>query len=129
VCYQHTDNISFSNHSYIPASPTDSSHGCNKSLTSENGSAQPLQPHDPVTINNKNNKATITTIYTQNVRGLWCRPHDREGNILLDYPPDTSKLKQLIDFMRTNDVGAWLIQETREEGDEINIIIGGYHVF
>ena len=31
--------------------------------------------------------------------------------------------------MRNNDVGAWLLQETWEEGDEIDIVIRGYHIF
>jgi hypothetical protein len=31
--------------------------------------------------------------------------------------------------MRNNDVGAWLVQETWEEGDEFDIDVGGYHIF
>ena len=31
--------------------------------------------------------------------------------------------------MRQNDVGAWLLQETWEEGDEFDVDIGGYHIF
>ena len=42
----HAGNISFSTHTHIPDSPMGSSHGCNKSLTSENESAQTPQPHD-----------------------------------------------------------------------------------
>ncbi len=31
--------------------------------------------------------------------------------------------------MRQQDVGAWLIQETREEGDDFNVESGGYQIF
>ena len=31
--------------------------------------------------------------------------------------------------MRQNDVGAWLIQETWEEGNDFNVKVGGYHIF
>ncbi len=67
------------------------------------------------------NKNEPTTIYTQNAQGLWHRPRDPEGNILVDLSPDLSKLEYLIDFMHQNDVGAWLIQETWEEGDEFDV--------
>ena len=54
------------------------------------------------------------------------RPH---GNIFLDQPPDLSKLEYIIDYMQQKNFGAWLVQETWEEGDEYNIDIGGYCVF
>ncbi len=80
---------------------------------------QTIQPHDPVSNNNKEitKKNELTTIYTQNALGLWFCPRDPESNILINLPPDLSKLEYLIDFMHQNDVGAWLIQETWEEGD------------
>ncbi len=108
----------------------DSSHGCNTSLTSDDGPRTNLQPHEFVS-KNKNNKheKNLTTIYTQNAQGLWRRPRDADGNILVDNPPDLSKLEYLIDYMRQNDVGAWLIQETWEEGDEFDIDVNGYHIF
>jgi len=31
--------------------------------------------------------------------------------------------------MQQHDVGAWLLQETWEEGDEFDVDIGGYHIF
>ncbi len=31
--------------------------------------------------------------------------------------------------MHQNDVGAWLIQETCEEGDEFDVEVRGYHIF
>jgi hypothetical protein len=31
--------------------------------------------------------------------------------------------------MRQNDVGAWLIQETWEEGNDFDVKVGGYHIF
>ena len=31
--------------------------------------------------------------------------------------------------MRQQDVGAWLIQETWEEGDDFNVESGGYYIF
>ncbi len=31
--------------------------------------------------------------------------------------------------MRQNDVGAWLVQETWEEGDDFDVDIHGYHIF
>ncbi len=68
-------------------------------------------------------------IYTQNASGLWHRPRDPDGNIIDDAPPDLSKLEYIIDYMRQQDVGAWLIQETWEEGDEFNVESGGYHIF
>jgi hypothetical protein len=40
-----------------------------------------------------------------------------------------SKLEYIIDFMGNNDVGALLVQETWEEGDEFDIDVGGYHIF
>ncbi len=61
-------------------------------------------------------------------KGLWRCPRDPEGNILVDQPPDLSKLQYLIDCMRQNDVGAWLIQETWEEGDDFDVKVGGYHI-
>lgn len=54
---------------------------------------------------------------------------DAEGNILVDHPTDLLKLEHIIDFMRQHDVGAWLLQETWEEGDEFDVDIGGYHIF
>jgi len=44
-------------------------------------------------------------------------------------PPDLSKLEYLIDYMRQNDIGAWLIQETWEEGNEFDVDVDGYHIF
>ncbi len=96
----------------------------------DDGPRTNLQPHEFVS-KNKNNKheKNLTTIYTQNAQGLWRRPRDADGNILVDNPPDLSKLEYLIDYMRQNDVGAWLIQETWEEGDEFDIDVNGYHIF
>ncbi len=65
--HRYTDNISFSTPLHYPASPIDSLHGCTTSLTSENGSKQSLQPHEPITNNDENNNTTPTTIYTQNI--------------------------------------------------------------
>jgi hypothetical protein len=31
--------------------------------------------------------------------------------------------------MHQNDVGAWLVQETWEEGDELDVDVNGYHIF
>ncbi len=69
---------------------------------------QPLQPNEPVCDNNKHTKQTIehTTIYAPNARGLWRCPQDPDGNILVDAPPDLSKLKYIIDYMRQHDIGA-----------------------
>ena len=108
----------------------DSSHGCNTSLASDDRPRTTLQPHEFVSNNNNNNhEKHLTTIYAQNAQGLWRRPRDADGNILVDKPPDLSKLEYLIDYMRQNDVGAWLIQETWEEGDEFDIDVDGYHIF
>ena len=71
----------------------------------------------------------MTTIYTQNVRGLWRRPRDLNGDILVDAPPDLTKLEYIIDYMRQHHVGSWLLQETWEEGDNFDAEIRGYHVF
>jgi hypothetical protein len=45
--------------------------------------------------NNNNNKHEkhLTNIYTQNAQGLWRHPRDADGNILVDKPPDLSKLE------------------------------------
>ena len=110
-------------------SPTGSSHGCDKSLTSDIRHQQTLHPHDSVRRNTKRKKKELTTIYTQNSQGLWHRPRDTEGNILVDHPPDLLKLEYIVDCMRQYDVGAWLLQETWEEGDEFDVDIGGYHIF
>ena len=116
--------------SFSPSTPMDSSHGCNTSLTSDDGPRTNLQPHEFVSNNNNTkHEKNLTTIYTQNAQGLWRRPRDADGNILVDNPPDLSKLEYLIDYMRQNDVGAWLIQETWEEGDEFDIDVDGYHIF
>ena len=88
-----------------------------------------LQPHDSVRGNTKRKKKELTTIYTQNSQGLWRRPRDADGNILVNHPPDLLKLEHIIDFMQQHDVGAWLLQETWEEGDEFDVDIGGYHIF
>jgi hypothetical protein len=79
--------------------------------------------------NNKKIEHTMTTIYTQNARGLWQLPQDPDRNILVDAPPDLSKVKYIVDYMCQHNVGAWLLQETWEEGDDFNIEIGGYHIF
>ena len=110
-------------------SPTGSSHGYDKSLTSDIRPHQTLQPHDSVRGNTKRKKKELTTIYTQNSQGLWRRPMDAEGNILVDHPTDLLKLEHIVDFMQQHDVGAWLLQETWEEGDEFDVDIGGYHIF
>ena len=86
----------------------DSSHGCDASLSSDDAPCTTLQPHDPVSNEEKN---PTTTIFTQNVQGLWHRPRDPEGNILLNRPADTSKMEYIIDYMKTNDIGVWLVQE------------------
>jgi hypothetical protein len=80
-------------------------------------------------MNNNNDTHTMTTIYTQNACGLWQRPQDTDGNILVDAPPDLAKLEYIIDHMHQHDVGAWLLQKTWEEGDNFDTEIGGYHVF
>ena len=71
----------------------------------------------------------MTTIYTQNARGLWRHPRDLNGDIIVDAPPDLTKLEYIIDFMQQHDVGSWLLQETWEEGDNFDTEIGGYHIF
>ncbi len=71
----------------------------------------------------------MTTIYTQNARGLWQHPRDTDGNILVDAPPDLTKLEYIIDHVHAHDIGAWLLQETWEEGDNFDTNIGGDHVF
>ena len=43
---------------------------------------------------------------------------------LADHPPDLSKLEYIVDYMRQTDIGAWLVQETWEEGDEHDVDIG-----
>ena len=53
---------------------------------------------------------------------------DAEGNILVDHPTDLLKLEHIVDFMQQHDVGAWLLQETWEEGDKFDVDIGGYHI-
>ena len=73
----------------------DSSHGCDTSLSSNDVPRTTLQPNDPVSYEEK--KIPTTTIFTQNVQGLWRRPRDPEGNILLNRPADTSKMENIID--------------------------------
>jgi hypothetical protein len=123
---------SFTTPSLSSSLSTNGSHGCNISPFHNNEPRKILQPHDPMSNNNekkKNKENGLTTVYTQNAQGLWHHPRDPEGNILVDRPPDLSKLEYLIDFMRQNDVGAWLIQETWEEGGEFDVEVGGYHIF
>jgi hypothetical protein len=71
----------------------------------------------------------ISRIYTQNAHGLRCRSRDSDGNIIPNSERDSTKLEHLIHRMRTNDIDAWLLQETWLEEDVIDTIIGGYHVF
>ena len=71
----------------------------------------------------------IYTIYSQNAQGPWKIARDRDGNTLINQPRDTTKLEKLIDKMREDNIRAWMIQETWEEEDEIDIEIRGYHVF
>ena len=66
-------------------------HGCDKSLTSDIRPHQTLQPHDSVCGNTNRKKKELTTIYTQNSQGLWRRPRDAEGNILVDHPPRSTQ--------------------------------------
>ncbi len=123
---------SFTNTTTPLLPPTDDSHGCNTSPSgNKNHSQQPLQPYEPVCNKNRHTKQTIehTVIYTQNARRLWSRSRDLDGNIIVDAPPDLSKLEYIIDYMRQLEVGAWPIQETWEDGDKFNIENGGYHIF
>jgi hypothetical protein len=129
----HEHDRTYATPSLSPSSRIDNSYayGCNTSLASVDEHHTNLQPHEFVSddYNNKHEKQTLTTIYTQNAQGLWRRPRDADGAILVDQPPDLSKLEYLIDYMCQNDVGAWMIQETWEEGDEFDIDINGYHIF
>ena len=80
--------------SFSPSTPMDSSHGCNTSLASDDGPRTNLQPHEFVSNNNNNkHEKHLTNIYTQNAQGLWRHPRDADGNILVDKPPDLSKLE------------------------------------
>jgi hypothetical protein len=54
----------------------------------------------------------ISKIYTQNAHGLWCRPRDSAGNVIPNSERDNTKLEHAIHRMRTNNIDAWLIQET-----------------
>jgi hypothetical protein len=99
--------------------PAGSSHGCAQQLSCANGPRQTPQSHDPIDHNTNGYKKEIfTTIYTQNTQGLWHCPQDFDGNILVDHPPDLSKLEYIIDCMQQKDIGAWLVEETWEDGDE-----------
>jgi hypothetical protein len=71
----------------------------------------------------------ISKIYTQNVHGLWCRARDSNGNIINNCERDTTKLEHLIHRMRTDDIDAWLVQETWLEEDDLDTVIGEYHIF
>ena len=51
------------------------------------------------------------------------------NDILIDTPPDLTKLEYIVDYMHQHDVGVWLLQETWEEGVNFDTEIGGYHVF
>jgi hypothetical protein len=106
----------FTTPSFSSSLPMDSSHGCNVSLPSNNEPRTTLQPHEFVSNNKKEKqqKNGHTTIHTQNAQGLWHRPRDPDGNILVEKPPDLSKLEYLINYMRQNNVGVWLVQETWE---------------
>ena len=42
---------------------------------------------------------------------------------------DTTKLESIINNMRTNNIDAWLLQETWEEGDAFDVDVGGYCMF
>jgi hypothetical protein len=98
----HDDTSStFTTHPYHPSPPTGSSNGCARQLTSKNRPRQTPQPHDPIDHNtNEYKKEILTTIYTQNAQGLWRCPRDPDGNILVDQPPDLSKLEYIIDYMQ-----------------------------
>ena len=68
----------------------------------------------------------ISKIYTQNAHGLWCCACDRDGNIITNSECNTTKLEHLIRRMRTDDINAWLIQETWLVADNFNtVLIGG----
>ncbi len=89
----------------------------------DDGANQPPRPHDSGSLEH------VSTIYSQNTNGLWRRARDNDGNILYDKPRDTTKLENLIDRMRQDNIGAWFVQETWEEDDKFDVEIGGYHVF
>jgi hypothetical protein len=102
---------SFTNTTTPLLPPTDDSHGCNMSPSgNKNHPQQPLQPYEPVCNKKRHTKQTIehTMIYTQNAKGLWRRPRDPDGNIIVDAPPDLSKLEYIIDYMCQQNFGAWL---------------------
>jgi hypothetical protein len=117
--------------SFSSSSPMGSSHGCNVSMPSNNEPRTTLQPHEFVSNNKKEKqqKNGLTTIYTQNAQGFWRHPRDPDSNIFVNKPPDLSKLEYLIGYMRQNDIGAWLVRETWEEGNKFDVDINGYHIF
>jgi hypothetical protein len=129
--WQSEHDMTFTTPSFSSSLPMDSSHGCNASLPSNNEPRTTLQPHEFVSNNKKEKqqKNGLTIIYTQDAQGLWHCPRDPDGNIFVNKPPDLSKLEYLIDYMRQNNVGAWLVQKTWEEGDEFDVNINGYHIF
>ena len=86
-------------------------------------------PMTPYAETPKERKKEMMTIYMQNSQGLWRCPRDAKGNILIGHPPDLLKLEYIIDFMQQTNVGAWLLQETWEEGNKFNVDIGGSHIF
>jgi hypothetical protein len=71
----------------------------------------------------------ISKIFTQNVHGLWRRAQDQDGKIIPNCKGDMTKLEHLIHCMQSDDIDAWLIQETWLEDDNFNTNIGGYHMF
>ena len=98
-----------------------------------NGSLDETDPNQPPSQPQRSqDSGTLehtTVIYSQNTQGLWRRARDENGEVLHNQPRDTTKLEQLIDKMRQDQLGAWLVQETWEEGDEYDIEVGGYHIF
>jgi hypothetical protein len=71
----------------------------------------------------------ISKVFTQNIHGLWCRPQNQDGTVIANSEQDMTKLKYLIHRMRSDDIDAWLVQETWLEDKDFNTNIGGYHMF
>jgi hypothetical protein len=119
------DDITLDNSTNIDDNDTDddTDDDTSSSPISTNTITRPNIQHTPPTA------MGISKIYTHNAHGLWCRARDRDGNIINICERDTTKLEHLIHRMRTDDIDAWLVQETWSEENDFDTVIGGYHVF
>jgi hypothetical protein len=71
----------------------------------------------------------ISTFATQNTHGLRRLPRDATGKLITTKPYNYTRYEHLITMMKTKSLDIYFVQKTWLEGDAVDEIINGYHIF